>query len=69
MANRKIRTAAAGSPRKGNERRRSAGGGSDAREGDALVEATHQVIEDEIRRGDVPAAPDPDQKGEPGSRV
>jgi hypothetical protein len=69
MANRKIGTAAAGSSRKRREPRRSAGGGTDAREGDALVDAIHQVIEDEIRRGDVPAAPDYDQKGEPGSRV
>ena len=41
----------------------------EARQGDAFVEATHEVVEDEIRKGDAPAAPDPDQKGEPGSRV
>jgi hypothetical protein len=69
MANRKIRKAAAGSPRKSRDQRRPAGGERDARDGDALVEATHQVIEDEIRRGDVQAVPAPDQKGEPGSRV
>jgi hypothetical protein len=69
MANRRIRKVAAGSPRKSRERRRSAGDGRNVSEGDAFVDATHQVIEDEIRKGDVPAAPDPDQKGEPGSRV
>jgi hypothetical protein len=67
MANRKIRTAAARSPRTRREPRRSAGSGGDVREGDALVEATRNIIADEIRRGDVPPAPD--QKGEPGSRV
>jgi hypothetical protein len=69
MANRKIRKVAAGSPRKSGERRRSAGDGRNASKGDAFVDATRQVIEDEIRKGDVPVAPDPDQKGEPGSRV
>jgi hypothetical protein len=69
MAKRKTRTAAAESSRTRRERRRSAGGRRDSRDGDALVEATRQVIEDEVRRGDAPAAPDPDQKGEPGSRV
>jgi hypothetical protein len=69
MADRKIRKVAAGSPRKSRERRRSTGDRPNASEGDAFVDATHQVIEDEIRKGDSPAAPDPDQKGEPGSRV
>ncbi len=40
-----------------------------ARDGDGFVEATHQVIEDEVRRGEAPVAPGPDQKGEPGSSV
>jgi hypothetical protein len=67
MTNKKRQKADAEGPRKSGDRRRSAGLAGDAREGDALAEATRRVIEDEIRRGDV--APDPDQKGEPGSGV
>ncbi len=40
-----------------------------APDGDSLVEATHQVVEDEVRHGEAPPAPGPDQKGEPGSAV
>ena len=58
MANRKVRKAAPGSPRKRREPPRPAGSERGVREGEAFVEATHQVIEDEIRRGDIPAAPD-----------
>jgi hypothetical protein len=69
MANRKTRKSAAGRPRKIGAPRSSSRGERDTREGDALVEATHQVVEDEIHRGDTFAASDPDQKGEPGSRI
>ena len=45
---------------------RRASGSRDARKGNALVEGTHQVVEDEVRRGDAPAdapaAPGPDHK-------
>jgi hypothetical protein len=41
----------------------------EARQGNAFVEATHQVVEDEVRKGDAQAVTDPDQKGEPGSRI
>ncbi len=43
--------------------------GHHARDGDSFVEATHRVIEDEVRKGEAPTAPGPDQKGEPGSSV
>ncbi len=33
------------------------------------LEVAHQIVEDEARHGEVPVAPDPDQKGEPGSSV
>jgi hypothetical protein len=55
MASRKIRKPAAGGLHKRRVRRRSAGGGRDAGEGDTFVDATRHVIEDEIRKGDVPA--------------
>ncbi|HEX7970339.1 MAG TPA: hypothetical protein VF502_19105 [Stellaceae bacterium] len=48
---------------------KASGAARHPRDGDSLVEATHQVIEDEVRRGEAPAAPGPDQKGEPGSSV
>ena len=48
---------------------RSSATASGARDGDSLVEATHQVVEDEMRKGEAPPAPGPDQKGEPGSSV
>jgi hypothetical protein len=38
-------------------------------EGDNLLEATHAVVEDEIREGDATPAPDPDQKDETGGRA
>ncbi len=69
MANRKTRKSAAGRSRKISEPRGSTRGERDARERDAFVEATHQVVEDEVHRGDASAASNPDQKGEPGSRI
>ncbi len=33
------------------------------------LEVAHEIVEDEARHGEVPVAPDPDQKGEPGSSV
>lgn len=41
----------------------------DDREDNALTKALHEVVENEVRKGDAQVAPDPDQKGEPGSSI
>ncbi len=34
-----------------------------------IADATHGVVEDEVRKGEASIAAEPDQKGEPGSRL
>jgi hypothetical protein len=69
MAIRKMQKPEAERPRKTRKSRDSSGGERSDATGGALLEATHRVIEDEVRRGEAPATPEPDQKGEPGSSV
>jgi hypothetical protein len=66
MTDKKKRKRQTGKPRDRKELRRRP---HEARQGNTFVDATHQVVEDEVRKGDAPAATDPDQKGEPGSRI
>jgi hypothetical protein len=67
MADKKLRKPPAADPRKRGERQNPADAARDAREGDAFVNATHRVIEEEVERGDASPAAEPDQKGEPGA--
>jgi hypothetical protein len=59
----------AGTLAKEARRRRSSDGERGGQDDDAFAEATHRVVEDEIRKGDATSTPEPDQKGEPGSSV